>query len=62
MCLLRRNLHDLRLKPQTVAGAYRGILEPSPRLVEDEDEDREEEKYWQSDNSSDEEDDAEEGT
>ncbi|KAF3858823.1 hypothetical protein F7725_012024 [Dissostichus mawsoni] len=33
MCLLRRNLHDLRLKQQTVAGPYRGILEPSPRLV-----------------------------
>ncbi|KAI9545903.1 hypothetical protein NQZ68_032616 [Dissostichus eleginoides] len=61
MCLLRRNLHDLRLKQQTVAGAYRGILEPSPRLVE-EDEDMEEEKDWQSDNSSDDEDDAEEGT
>ncbi|KAK1879146.1 Androglobin [Dissostichus eleginoides] len=60
MCLLRRNLHDLRLKQQTVAGAYRGILEPS--LVEEEDEDREVEKDWQSDNSSDDEDDAEEGT
>ncbi|KAK1900130.1 Tumor necrosis factor ligand superfamily member 10 [Dissostichus eleginoides] len=62
MCLLRRNLDDLRLKQQTVAGAYRGILGPSPRLVEEEDEDMEEEKDWQSDNSSDDEDDAEEGT
>ncbi|KAI9541830.1 hypothetical protein NQZ68_026291 [Dissostichus eleginoides] len=56
MCPLRRNLDDLRLKQQTVAGAYRG-----PRLVEEE-EDMEEEKDWQSDNSSDDEDDAEEGT
>ncbi|KAK1905356.1 putative maltose O-acetyltransferase, partial [Dissostichus eleginoides] len=62
MCLLRRNLDDLRLKQQTVAGAYRGILEPSSRLVEEDDEDMEEEKDWQSDNSSDDEDDAEEGT
>ncbi|KAI9522394.1 hypothetical protein NQZ68_036310 [Dissostichus eleginoides] len=62
MCLLRRNLDDLRLKQQTVAGAYRGILGPSPRLVEEDDEDMEEENDWQSDNSSDDEDDAEEGT
>ncbi|KAK0138712.1 hypothetical protein N1851_024746 [Merluccius polli] len=62
--LLKRRLQDLRLKQQTVTGTYRGILKPSPRLVEEEDGEMEEEMDWQCDNSSEDEDedDAEVGT
>ncbi|RXN35009.1 hypothetical protein ROHU_003915 [Labeo rohita] len=49
---LKRKLHDLRLKQQTVACTYRGVLEPTPRLVEEE----EGEIDWQHDISSDDED------
>lgn len=64
--LLKRRLHYLRLKQQTVACTYRGILQPTPQLVEDEGE--MEEMDWQRDLSSededddDDEDDAEVGT
>ncbi|KAL1276441.1 hypothetical protein QQF64_036064 [Cirrhinus molitorella] len=68
--LLKRRLQDLRLKQQTVACSYRGILEPTPRLVEVEEGEMEEEMDWQHDISSedededddDEDDDAEVGT
>ncbi|KAL0146702.1 hypothetical protein M9458_058042, partial [Cirrhinus mrigala] len=65
--LLKRRLHDLRLKQQTVACTYRAILEPTPRLVEEEEGEMAEEMDWQHDISSDEEDededdDAEVGT
>ncbi|XP_016387372.1 uncharacterized protein LOC107723321 [Sinocyclocheilus rhinocerous] len=63
--LLKRRLQDLRLKQQTVACTYRGILEPTPRLVEEEEGEMEEEMDWQHDISSedeDEDDDAEVGT
>ncbi|XP_042604607.1 uncharacterized protein LOC109102519 isoform X3 [Cyprinus carpio] len=62
--LLKRRLHYLRLKQQTAACTYRGILQPTPQLVEDEGE--MEEMDWQRDLSSededDDEDDAEVGT
>ncbi|XP_077099980.1 uncharacterized protein LOC143750666 [Siphateles boraxobius] len=57
--LLKRRLHNLRFKQQTVACSYRGILEPTPRLVE-EDEGEMEEMDWQRDLSSEDEDDDEE--
>ncbi|KAL0199388.1 hypothetical protein M9458_007928 [Cirrhinus mrigala] len=65
--LLKRRQHDLRLKQQTVACTYRAILEPTPRLVEEEEGEMAEEMDWQHDISSDEEDededdDAEVGT
>ncbi|XP_051993319.1 uncharacterized protein LOC127651503 isoform X2 [Xyrauchen texanus] len=53
--LLKRRLHKLRLKQQTVACTYRGILEPTPRLVEED----EGEMDWQCDLSSEDEDDDE---
>ncbi|CAL8337664.1 unnamed protein product [Merluccius merluccius] len=57
--LLKRRLQDLTLKQQTVTGTNRGILKPSPRLVEEEDGEIEEEMDWQCDNSSEDEDDTE---
>ncbi|CAL8235428.1 unnamed protein product [Arctogadus glacialis] len=36
ICVLQRRLKDLKLKQRTVAGAYRGILEPGVRLAEEE--------------------------
>ncbi|XP_077063470.1 uncharacterized protein LOC143715555 [Siphateles boraxobius] len=54
--LLQRRLHNLRLKQQTVACIYRGILEPTPRLV-DENEGEMEEMDWQHDLSSEDDDD-----
>lgn len=55
--LLKKRLHDLRLKQKTVACTYRGILEPSPRLVEEKEWEMEEEMDWQSDISSEDDDD-----
>ncbi|XP_077065656.1 uncharacterized protein LOC143718478 [Siphateles boraxobius] len=54
--LLQIRLHNLRLKQQTVACTYRGILEPTPRLVE-EDEGEMEEMDWQHDLISEDDDD-----
>ncbi|KAL0159536.1 hypothetical protein M9458_043261, partial [Cirrhinus mrigala] len=54
--LLKRRQHDLRLKQQTVACTYRGILEPTPRLVEEQEGEMAEELDWQHDISSDDED------
>nr|XP_055057891.1 uncharacterized protein LOC129442074 [Misgurnus anguillicaudatus]XP_055057892.1 uncharacterized protein LOC129442074 [Misgurnus anguillicaudatus] len=62
LCLLKRRLQDLRLKQQTVACTYRGILEKTPRLLEEEELEIEEEMDWQSDISSEDEDDEELGT
>ncbi|CAL8237164.1 unnamed protein product [Arctogadus glacialis] len=60
ICVLQRRLKDLKLKQRTVAGAYRGILEPGVRLVEEEDGELEEDMDSQSDDSSEDEDDGEE--
>ncbi len=57
--LLKRRLHDLKLKQQTVACMYRGILESTPRLVEEEEGEMEEEMDWQRDISSEDDNDAE---
>lgn len=56
--LLKRRVHDLRLKQKNVACTYRGILKPTPRLVEEE-EGEMEEMDWQCDISSEDEEEEE---
>lgn len=59
MCLLKKRLQDLRLKQQTVACTYKGILDPTSSLVEEEEGEMEEEMDWQNDLSSEDEDEDE---